>query len=77
MKKKHRLSIKDSATGTERFKNGILVDSFNGHNIGDVSNFDFETVDFEMKICDHHVVDSFKFSHDSTGSSANTPRQEI
>ena len=34
-KEANDLSIKDSATNTERFKNGILVDSFNGHNIGD------------------------------------------
>ena len=70
------LSIKDSATGTERFKNGILVDSFNGHNIGDVSNADFKAaVDFEMKeLRPSYYADSFKFSHDSTGSSANTTK---
>ena len=44
------LSVKDSATNLERFKNGILVDSFNGHNIGDVSNEDFSmAVDQELK----------------------------
>tara|TARA_Y100000004_G_scaffold14624_1_gene15496 strand:+ start:1532 stop:7843 length:6312 start_codon:yes stop_codon:yes gene_type:complete len=70
------LSIKDSATGTERFKNGILVDSFNGHNIGDVSNVDFKAaVDFEMKeLRPSYYSDTFKFSHDSTGSSANTTK---
>ena len=70
------LSIKDGATGTERFKNGILVDSFNGHNIGDVSNADFEAaIDFEMKeLRPSYYADSFKFSHDSTGSSANTTK---
>ena len=44
------LSIKDPATNSERFKNGLMVDSFNGHNIGDVSNEDFRAaIDFEMK----------------------------
>jgi hypothetical protein len=33
-------NVKDTA-GTDRFKNGILVDSFSGHNIGDVSNADY------------------------------------
>ena len=70
------LSIKDGATGTERFKNGILVDSFNGHNIGDVSNDDFKAaIDFEMKeLRPSFYSDSYKFSHDSTGSSANTTK---
>lgn len=27
--------------GNERFKNGVLVDSFNGHAVGDVSNLDY------------------------------------
>ena len=27
--------------GVERFKNGILVDSFNGHSVGDVSNINY------------------------------------
>ena len=70
------LSIKDSATGTERFKNGILVDSFNGHNIGDVSNEDFKAaIDFEMKeLRPSYYSDSYKFSHDASGSSANTTK---
>ena len=70
------LSIKDDATGTERFKNGILVDSFNGHNIGDVSNEDFKAaIDFEMKeLRPSFYSDAYKFTHDSSGSSANTTR---
>lgn len=70
------LSIKDSATNTERFKNGILVDSFNGHNIGDVSNDDFKAaIDFEMKeLRPSYYADAFKFTHDSAGSSANTTK---
>ena len=33
--------IVDNETGLNRFKNGILVDSFKGHNIGDVSRTDY------------------------------------
>ena len=70
------VSIKDSATNTERFKNGIMVDSFNGHNIGDVSNEDFKAaIDFEMKeLRPAFSSDSFMFTHDSSGSSANTAK---
>ena len=75
-KEANDLSIKDSATNTERFKNGILVDSFNGHNIGDVSNEDFKAaVDMEMKeLRPTFSSDSFMFTHDSAGSSANTSK---
>jgi hypothetical protein len=33
-------NVKDT-DGNDRFKNGILVDPFNGHNIGDISNPDY------------------------------------
>lgn len=40
-------TILDSV-GDERFKNGILVDSFKGHSIGDVNNVDYRcSVDFQ------------------------------
>lgn len=40
------LLLKD-ANGNDRFKNGILVDSFLGHNVGDVSNYDYKcSIDF-------------------------------
>jgi hypothetical protein len=35
------LLVKDS-NGNDRFKNGILVDAFYGHNIGDVNNSDYK-----------------------------------
>jgi len=35
------LSVKDSS-GNDRFKNGIIVDQFAGHNIGDVTNPDYK-----------------------------------
>ena len=75
-KEANDLSIKDSASGTERFKNGIVVDSFNGHNIGDVANEDFKAaIDFELKeLRPSFSADSFLFSHDSSGSSANTTK---
>jgi hypothetical protein len=75
-KEANDLSIKDSASGTERFKNGIVVDSFNGHNIGDVSNEDFKAaIDFELKeLRPSFSADSFRFDIDTTGSSANTAK---
>ena len=75
-KEANDVSIKDSATNTERFKNGIMVDSFNGHNIGDVSNEDFQAaIDFEMKeLRPAFSSDAFMFTHDSSGSSANTAK---
>ena len=75
-KEANDLSIKDPATNSERFKNGILVDSFNGHNIGDVSNEDFKAaVDFEMKeLRPTFSSDCITFTHDSTGSSSNTTK---
>ncbi|SVC17352.1 uncharacterized protein METZ01_LOCUS270206, partial [marine metagenome] len=75
-KEANDVSIKDSATNTERFKNGIMVDSFNGHNIGDVSNEDFKAaIDFEMKeLRPAFSSDTFMFTHDSSGSSANTAK---
>ena len=34
--------IQDAATGLDRFKNGIIVDSFKGHNIGDVLSAEYK-----------------------------------
>lgn len=43
------LSVPD-ATGEDRFKNGILVDSFIGHSVGDVLNPDYDcAMDFEQQ----------------------------
>ena len=70
------LSIKDYATNLERFKNGILVDSFNGHNIGDVSHDDFAvSVDQELKeLRPPFSSDSITFTYDDSGVSANTTK---
>jgi hypothetical protein len=35
------LDLSEAGGGVERFKNGILVDSFLGHNVGDVENQDY------------------------------------
>lgn len=35
------ISIVDAETATERFKNGIIVDNFSGHSVGDVSNSEY------------------------------------
>ena len=45
------LDIKDATTGLDRFKNGILVDGFNGHSVGNVLNPDYQcSIDFDDKI---------------------------
>ena len=44
------LTIKDSA-GLERFKNGILVDDFAGHSVGDVFSQDYKcAIDFHNRL---------------------------
>jgi hypothetical protein len=35
------LTITDSTTGLNRFKNGFVVDNFSGHNVGDVASTDY------------------------------------
>ena len=40
-KETEQLSIKDSTTGLDKFKNGFIVDQFTGHNVGDVKNPDY------------------------------------
>lgn len=43
--------IPSNIAGLERFKNGILVDSFAGHSVGDVSNPDYScSIDYEKRI---------------------------
>lgn len=68
------LSIKDAATGTERFKNGILVDSFSGHNIGDVVNEDYViSIDPELQeLRPSFNSDSFRFDYESTANTTKT-----
>ena len=43
------IDIKDTA-GLDRFKNGILVDGFNGHSVGNVLSSDYQcSIDFDEK----------------------------
>ena len=49
-KEAEELVIKDAA-GLDRFKNGILVDAFNGHSVGNVRSEDYKcAIDFDEKI---------------------------
>jgi hypothetical protein len=44
-------SIVDPGTTLDRFKNGIVVDSFAGHSVGDVSNPKYEcSIDYENRV---------------------------
>ena len=48
-KEAEELVIKDSA-GLDRFKNGMLVDGFNGHSVGNVLSADYKAaIDFDEK----------------------------
>ena len=49
-KETEELVIKDAA-GLDRFKNGMLVDGFNGHSVGNVLSADYKAaIDFDEKI---------------------------
>ena len=49
-KEAESLVIKDTA-GVDRFKNGILVDGFNGHSIGNILSADYKcSIDFDQKV---------------------------
>ena len=66
------LTIKDAATGLDRFKNGILADSFRGHSVGDVASSDYKcAIDFNEKILrpsfNSENTDVVYDSGDSTG----------
>ena len=54
--------IQDAATGLDRFKNGIIVDSFKGHNIGDVLSAEYKcSVDMsEGELRPEHHTDQVK-----------------
>jgi hypothetical protein len=65
------LVIKDSA-GLDRFKNGILADSFRGHSVGNVLSLDYKcAIDFNEKILrpsfNSNLVDVIYDSGASTG----------
>ena len=63
--------IASDIPGIDRFKNGILVDAFAGHSVGDVNNGDYKcSIDFENRtlrpMC---VAESLEFTVDDTNSS--------
>ena len=65
------LVIKDTA-GLDRFKNGILVDDFAGHSVGDVANTDYKcSVDFRNRELrppfESNIADLTYISGSSTG----------
>ena len=65
------LVIKDTA-GLDRFKNGILVDDFAGHSVGDVTNADYKcSIDFRHRELrpsfNSNIVDLSYISGSSTG----------
>jgi hypothetical protein len=67
------LTIVD-ASGLPRFKNGILVDTFKGHSVGDVSNFDYVcSMDFtEGVLRPSFKSDSISFTVSSLISNTTT-----
>ena len=54
--------IQDAATGLDRFKNGIVVDSFKGHNVGDTLSTEYKcSVDMdEGELRPEHHTDMVK-----------------
>ena len=62
-----------NATGS-RFKNGILVDPFSGHSVGDVSDEDYKaSIDFDaQELRPRFNSDNYRFYYNSSNSSAVT-----
>ena len=50
-------------SGVERFKNGILVDQFTGHSVGDVVDDDYKiSIDYDKSILrPSYTSENFKF----------------
>jgi len=63
------LVIKDTA-GLDRFKNGFLVDGFNGHSVGNVLSPDYQcSIDFDEKILRPRFVSNITdLNYDETAS---------
>ena len=59
-KETEQLSIKDSITGIDKFKNGFIVDQFTGHNVGDVKHPDYKiAIDSQQReLRPRHFTDS-------------------
>ena len=67
------LTILD-ANGLERFKNGIVVDSFRGHKVGDVRNIDYTcSMNYETgELRPYFSSNSISFVVDSASTTANS-----
>ena len=67
-----------NSTG-DRFKNGILVDQFAGHSVGDVSLEDYKaSVHFEKRqLRAPFYYDNFRFTYDSTNSNNVTKTGDL
>ncbi|NMJ88034.1 MAG: DUF4815 domain-containing protein, partial [Thaumarchaeota archaeon] len=70
------IEIRDATSGVDRFKNGILVDSFKGHSVGDVTTSDYAcAIDFETnELRPTFSSESYKFGYDSSGSSSSVQK---
>lgn len=60
--------IQDATTGLDRFKNGIVVDSFKGHNVGDTESLEYRAaMDMsEGELRPTHFTDQVKLIEDAT-----------
>ena len=60
--------IQDAVTGLDRFKNGIIVDSFKGHNVGDVRSSEYRAgIDMvEGELRPTHFTDQVKLIESSS-----------
>ena len=72
------LDLREESAGVERFKSGILVDSFIGHSVGDVRNPDYLcSIDKENGILrPYYKQESYRlqFTGDVNGSTPVTPK---
>ena len=61
-------SIKDAVTGLDRFKSGIIVDNFSGHNIGDAGSSDYRcSIDMQsQQMRPRHFTDQVKLTENAT-----------
>lgn len=77
-KQAKELVILDTA-GLTRFKNGILVDSFTGHSIGDVNNFDYVCAIDSQKgeLRPSFTSNSTPFSIDTSNTTSNVAMSSI
>ena len=70
-----QLVIKDASTGLDRFKNGILVDDFAGHSIGNVRSADYKcAIDFNNRELRPSFLSNFAGLSYQSGSSTGVKK---